>query len=301
MAGYPPYAPVHSRTWRRSQSARAATPSPVLAERKSISMAGLRARALRTSRSRSKSKQGSTSVLPTASRSQAWYMSGYLSGLSSPSGTERRVMCRTAPVSNSAGQTRLPTFSRTMRSKCSLPKPRSPCRVMSASRWHIPPVWSCTAGTPSREIASASTDESMSASMTPQRTLPARCGASALRSVVLPEPGDDIMPRHLSWHNFSTTSTPPMGSPRLPFVVHSRRRIAAPCRTRGTSTCPTAEMRLVACGLLSGVVGEKARWRNAASGHKMFIAAGTDFSGGKVLNPRKTSSPNHTGMMPMPI
>jgi hypothetical protein len=33
----------------------------------------------------------------------------------------------------------------------------------------------------------------------------------------------------------------------------------------------------------------------------MFIAAGTDFSGGKVLNPRKTSSPNHTGMMPMPI
>ena len=31
----------------------------------------------------------------------------------------------------------------------------------------------------------------------------------------------------------------------------ARRRIAAPCRARGTSTCPTAEMRLVACGLLS--------------------------------------------------
>jgi hypothetical protein len=33
--------------------------------------------------------------------------------------------------------------------------------------------------------------------------------------------------------------------------VHSRRQTAAPCRARGTSTCPTAEMRLVACGLLS--------------------------------------------------
>ena len=55
------------------------------------------------------------------------------------------------------------------------------------------------------------------------------------------------------------------------------------CRARGTSTCPTAEMRVFACGLVSGVVGEKAQWRNAASGHKMFIAAGSDFSGDKVM------------------
>ena len=41
-------------------------------------------------------------------------------------------------------------------------------------------------------------------------------------------------------------------------------------------------MRLVACGLLSVGVGKKARWRNAASGYKMFIAAGSDFSGGDV-------------------
>ena len=33
---------------------------------------------------------------------------------------------------------------------------------------------------------------------------------------------------------------------------------------------------------LLGVAGEMARWQNAASGHKMFIAAGSDFSGGKV-------------------
>ena len=45
-----------------------------------------------------------------------------------------------------------------------------------------------------------------------------------------------------------------------------------PCRARGMSTC---------CGLLSGVVGENTLWRNAASGHKMFIAAGSDFPGGK--------------------
>ena len=59
-----------------------------------------------------------------------------------------------------------------------------------------------------------------------------------------------------------------------------------PCRARGTSTCPTAEMRLVAYGLPSGVVGEKALWRNAAPGHKMFIAAESDFSGGKLKRNR---------------
>ena len=41
--------------------------------------------------------------------------SGYLSGLSSPSGIESKTKFMSAPVLNSAGQTRLPTFSKIRR------------------------------------------------------------------------------------------------------------------------------------------------------------------------------------------
>lgn len=49
--------------------------------------------------------------------------------------------------------------------------------------------------------------------------------------------------------------TSPDATGRQRSIV-SREASAAPCRARGTSTCPSAEMRLVACGLLSDVVGE---------------------------------------------
>jgi len=76
--------------------------------------------------SRLKLKYGATSILLTSSTSQIENMSGYFSGLSSPSGTERIMAFFTAPVSNSAGQTRLPTFSRMARSMFSVPSPSRP-------------------------------------------------------------------------------------------------------------------------------------------------------------------------------
>ena len=37
-----------------------------------------------------------------------------------------------------------------------------------------------------------------------------------------------------------------------------------------------------------------AQWRNAASGHKMFIAAGSDFSGGKMRGGEKRVAETQT-------
>ena len=67
-------------------------------------------------------------------------INGYFNGLSCPSGTDKIIAFFTAPVSNSAGQTRFPTFSRIAISTSSVPSSFKPCLVMSASRWHIPPV-----------------------------------------------------------------------------------------------------------------------------------------------------------------
>ena len=74
----------------------------------------------------SKSKYGSTSILLMSSTSQMENISGYLRGLSSPSGTESIIAFLTEPVSNSAGQTRLPTFSRMAKSISSTPRPSRP-------------------------------------------------------------------------------------------------------------------------------------------------------------------------------
>ncbi len=49
-------------------------------------------------------------------------------------GTERIITFFDAPVSNSAGQTRFPTFSRIARSTSSMPRPSIPCSVIFASR-----------------------------------------------------------------------------------------------------------------------------------------------------------------------
>ena len=73
-----------------------------------------------------------------------------------------------------------------------MPSARIPWRVMSASRWHMPPVCSCTDGTPAASIVSASTALSMSASITPQRSRPSKALFSARSVVVFPLPGEDI-------------------------------------------------------------------------------------------------------------
>ena len=59
---------------------------------------------------------GSRSILFTTTSSQVRNMSGYLSGLSSPSVTEHTIALASSPTRNSAGQTRLPTFSMISRS-----------------------------------------------------------------------------------------------------------------------------------------------------------------------------------------
>ena len=74
----------------------------------------------------SKSKYGMTSILSIITASHIVNISGYFSGLSCPSGTDSIIAFFTAPVSNSAGQTRLPTFSSIARSISSAPSPASP-------------------------------------------------------------------------------------------------------------------------------------------------------------------------------
>ncbi len=64
----------------------------------------------------SKSTCSSRSILLTTTSSQARNISGYLSGLSSPSATDETMIRASSPTRNSAGQTRLPTFSMISRS-----------------------------------------------------------------------------------------------------------------------------------------------------------------------------------------
>ena len=109
-----------------------------------------------------------------------------------------------APVSNSAGQTRFPTFSRIARSRPSVPSAASPCLVMSASRWHMPPVCSCTAFTFVCAIRNASTSESMSASMTPIFISSRRSSMVFSSVVVFPAPGEDIRFRRNTPFSFSS-------------------------------------------------------------------------------------------------
>ena len=79
-------------------------------------------------------KEFDTSILLIINASHTVKIKGYFSGLSCPSGTERIITFLDAPVSNSAGQTKFPTFSRIARSIPSVPSSLSPCLVISASR-----------------------------------------------------------------------------------------------------------------------------------------------------------------------
>ena len=181
--------------------------------------------------SRSKSKYGITSILFTSTISHTWNISGYFSGLSWPSGTDKIMAFFTAPVSNSAGQTRLPTFSRIAKSMSPVPRPSNPCRVISASRWHIPPVCSWIDFAPVPAMARASTSESMSASITPMRSSSLRA-AMVLRSVVvLPDPGALI---RLSRNTF--------------FAFRSARSAAACSSLEAKMLCFTSRIFMLSMG-----------------------------------------------------
>ena len=119
-------------------------------------------------------------------------MSGYLAGFSSPSVTAETMMRASSPTLNSAGQTRLPTFSITSRSMSSSGRSPSAERTMFASRWHSPPklgaVLSCVTGTCSADRRSASIEPCTSPSSTPTRT-PGRSAMVRSSSEVFPAPG----------------------------------------------------------------------------------------------------------------
>ena len=86
-------------------------PSPVVAESWITSMPGFTRRASSMQRATSKRTCGKRSTLLSTMSEAAANMSGYFSGLSSPSVTERMATFAASPRSHTAGHTRLPTFS----------------------------------------------------------------------------------------------------------------------------------------------------------------------------------------------
>ena len=86
------------------------------------------------------SRIGSRSLLLINTRSAVRNMTGYLAGLSSPSGTDNRVTLRCWPRSKLAGQTRLPTFSIKTTSNSDRSRLCNAWWIMCASRWQALPV-----------------------------------------------------------------------------------------------------------------------------------------------------------------
>ena len=144
-------------------------------------------------RSSEKSRWGSRSILLTSTSSHARNISGYFSGLSSPSVTDEIIARLSSPTRNSAGHTRLPTFSITSRSISSSAIAPSAERTMLASRWHSPPkpgsVLSWVTGTCRADRRSASNEPWTSPSSTPTRTAPRPSISTRSSSAVLPAPG----------------------------------------------------------------------------------------------------------------
>ena len=125
-------------------------------------------------------------------------MSGYLSGLSSPTG-QQDIAFAEAPVSNSAGHTRLPTFSKIARSTGARPlrrrSPHSPKLVQAllgharVEVAHAPRVQ--LDGAPVPRMVRVSTSESISASITAMDISSRSASIVRVSVVVLPEPGLD--------------------------------------------------------------------------------------------------------------
>ena len=100
---------------------------------------------------------------------------------------------RPAPKSNSAGQTRLPTFSMKSRSTLSSGSWGKADRIIGASRWQLPPVLICTAGMPAARTCSVSILEARSPSITAGRTSTGSRFEVARIMLVLPAPGDAMI------------------------------------------------------------------------------------------------------------
>ena len=121
--------------------------------------------------------------------SETWKTPGYLSGLSSPSGTDKIMTLAFSPKSKSVGHTRLPTFSTIIRSRRSRSSTSMARLIMALSRWHAPPVLICTAAIPCALIFSASTLLAISPSMTAMLNSSRRASIVAKMVEVLPDPG----------------------------------------------------------------------------------------------------------------
>jgi hypothetical protein len=96
-------------------------------------------------------------------------------------------------MSNSAGQTRLPTFSTIRRSRASRSRLSAAFSMTCAARWQSPPnasVLTWTTGAPVVARRSASLEVQMSPTITPLR-IPGMIRSSVFsRRLVFPEPGE---------------------------------------------------------------------------------------------------------------
>ena len=96
-------------------------------------------------------------------------------------------------MSNSAGHTRFPMFSSTIRSVSGKSACSSASVTICASIWHSPPLWICTLSTPVfSAMRLASTSVSISTSIATTLILLFISLISLVRSVVFPLPGEDI-------------------------------------------------------------------------------------------------------------
>ena len=136
---------------------------------------------------------GRRSTLVISTTSALRNIRGYLSGLSSPSVTLSNATLWCSPTSNSAGQTRLPTFSTSSKSSaegssrcCSNFRPPL---TMAASRWQALPVVMGTTGMPTVSKRSASSWVVMSPSSTAMLSSRAKAGRDRSSRAVFPAPG----------------------------------------------------------------------------------------------------------------
>ena len=154
-----------------------------------IGAAGLSCLTDDSNASRSKLNTGIVSTLFRMTAWDAWNTPGYLSGLSSPSGTDRIITLMFSPRSKSVGHTRLPTFSMMIRSRRFRSSTSTARLIIALSRWQAPPVLIWTAAVPCALIFSASTLLAMSPSMTAMLNSSRSASMVARIVEVFPEPG----------------------------------------------------------------------------------------------------------------
>ena len=138
-------------------------------------------------------RYGSRSVLVISTQSASRNITGYFKGLSSPSVTLSSATLRCSPTSNSAGHTRLPTFSTQSTSRLEGSRRcRSSFRpplTIAASRWQARPVVMGTTGIPTASRRSASSWVVISPSRTAILSWFERHAKVRSNRDVLPAPG----------------------------------------------------------------------------------------------------------------